>query len=154
MHSHAAASALATEMVLTELIDIVGEEHVSTRASDKLVYATDWSWMPQMWLDRGMQPPSPDFIVHPGSAEEISGVLRIANDYRMPGDALGRRVGHAGRGRSNLWRHPAGRQAPRQNRGDQRNHADRDRAGRCDRRGVGAGAERARADFPALSVVG
>ena len=47
-------SALATEMVLTELIDIVGEEHVSTRASDKLVYATDWSWMPQMWLDRGM----------------------------------------------------------------------------------------------------
>jgi len=77
-------SALATEMVLTELTDIVGEEHVSTRASDKLVYATDWSWMPQMWLDRGMEPPSPDFIVHPGSAEEISGVLRIANNYRIP----------------------------------------------------------------------
>ncbi|MEO8288042.1 MAG: FAD-binding oxidoreductase [Chloroflexota bacterium] len=77
-------SALANEMVRSELADIVGEEHVSTRESDKLVYATDWSWMPQMWLDRGMEPPSPDFIVHPGSAEEISRVLKIANTYRIP----------------------------------------------------------------------
>lgn len=75
---------LAMEMVRTELADIVGEEHVSTRASDKLVYATDWSWMPQMWLDRGMQPPDPDFVVHPASAEEISGLLKVANRYRMP----------------------------------------------------------------------
>jgi alkyldihydroxyacetonephosphate synthase len=71
-------------MVLTELADVVGEEHVSTRASDLLVYATDWSWMPQMWLDRGMEPPSPDFVVHPGSAEEISSILKIANVYRIP----------------------------------------------------------------------
>ena len=64
--------------------DAVGEEHVSTRASDKLVYATDWSWMPQMWLDRGEEAPSPDFIVHPASAEEIARVLQIANTYRVP----------------------------------------------------------------------
>jgi alkyldihydroxyacetonephosphate synthase len=75
---------LEYDMVLSELADAVGEEHVSTRASDKLVYATDWSWMPQMWLDRGEEPPSPDFIVHPGSAEEIARVLQIANTYRVP----------------------------------------------------------------------
>ncbi len=77
-------SALATEMVLSELADAVGGENVSTRAADRLVYATDWSWMPQMWLDRGMEPPSPDVVVHPGSAEEISRVLKIANVYRIP----------------------------------------------------------------------
>ena len=75
---------LEYDMVLSELADAVGEEHISTRASDKLVYATDWSWMPQMWLDRGEEPPSPDFIVHPGSAEEIARVLQIANTYRVP----------------------------------------------------------------------
>lgn len=71
-------------MVLTELIEAVGEDYVSARESDKLVYSTDWSWMPQMWLDRAMTPPSPDVIVRPGTAEEIARVLQIANVYRMP----------------------------------------------------------------------
>lgn len=82
--THPSARGLALEMVHTELADIVGEEHVSTRATDKLVYATDWSWMSQMWLDRAMTPPSPDFVVHPASAEEISAILKVANVYRMP----------------------------------------------------------------------
>ncbi|MEP7200049.1 MAG: FAD-binding protein, partial [Chloroflexota bacterium] len=69
---------------MSELADVVGAEHVSTRASDRLVYATDWSWMSQMWLDRAMEPPSPDVIVHPANAEEIARVLQIANVYRMP----------------------------------------------------------------------
>ena len=72
------------DMILSELADVVGVEHVSTRASDLLVYSTDWSWMPQMWLDRGQEPVAADVIVHPGSPEEISGVLKIANVYRLP----------------------------------------------------------------------
>jgi len=72
------------DMILSELADAVGEAYVSTRASDLLVYSTDWSWMPQMWLDRGGEPVAPDVIVHPGSPEEISRVLQIANVYRMP----------------------------------------------------------------------
>jgi len=71
-------------MILSELADVVGEEHVSTRDSDKLAYSTDWSWMSQMWLDRGEEPVAPDVVVHPGSAEEISRVLQIANVYRIP----------------------------------------------------------------------
>ncbi len=77
-------SSLAFEMVLTELADTVGECNVSTRPSDKLVYSTDWSWMPQMWLDKAMPPPSPDCIVRPGSPQEVAQVLQIANVYRMP----------------------------------------------------------------------
>ncbi len=71
-------------MIRSELADVVGEEHVSVSEVDKLVYATDWSWMPQMWLDRGQAPPSPDFIVHPADAAEISAILKIANTYRIP----------------------------------------------------------------------
>jgi alkyldihydroxyacetonephosphate synthase len=75
---------LAFGMVLTELADIVGEGRVSVRESDRLVYSTDWSWMPQMWLDRGMRPASPDCVVHPESAEEISAILKVAGRHRVP----------------------------------------------------------------------
>ena len=72
------------DIVLSELADVVGPEHVSTRATDRLVYSTDWSWMPQMWLDRGEEPLAPDVVVHPASPEEISAILKIANVYRIP----------------------------------------------------------------------
>jgi alkyldihydroxyacetonephosphate synthase len=71
-------------MIRSELADAVGEEHTSVSAVDRLVYSTDWSWMPQMWLDRAQEPPAPDIIVHPGSPEEIARVLQIANTYRLP----------------------------------------------------------------------
>ena len=72
------------EMIRSELAEIIGEEHVSVAESDKLVYSTDWSWMPQMWLDRGKPLTKPDYIVHPGSSEEISEIMDVANKYRMP----------------------------------------------------------------------
>src|SRR5258708_19444865 len=79
------------DMILSELADAVGEEHVSIRPTDLVVYSTDWSWMPQMWLDRGQTPVAPDVIVHPGSPEEIARGLKIANVYRLPVVPCGRR---------------------------------------------------------------
>jgi alkyldihydroxyacetonephosphate synthase len=72
------------EMIRSELEEVVGEAHISTKESDRLVYATDWFWLPQMWLDRGQQPTRPDYIVHPGSAEEIAAIMKIANTFRIP----------------------------------------------------------------------
>ncbi len=72
------------DMVLSQFVDLLGQENVSTRESDKLVYATDWSWMLQMWLDRGMEPAKPDFIVHPGTVAEVAGILKLASRYRLP----------------------------------------------------------------------
>ncbi len=72
------------EMIRSELEEIVGEPHISTRQADRLVYATDWFWLPQMWLDRGQQPRMPDYIVHPGTVEEIAEIMKIANSYRIP----------------------------------------------------------------------
>ncbi len=77
------------EMILSELSEIVGPDFVSVKESDKFIYSTDWAWMPQMWLDRGKQLRPPDYIVHPGSAEEISEILEIANKYRIPVVLLG-----------------------------------------------------------------
>ncbi len=78
------AKTMQYEMIRSELEEIVGEGNVSTRESDRLVYATDWFWLPQMWLDRGEQPTKPDYIVHPGSAEEVAAILGVANNYRIP----------------------------------------------------------------------
>src|SRR3990170_2190973 len=72
------------EMIRSELAEIVGLDYVSTKESDKLVYSSDWAWMPQMWLDRGQPLKTPDFIVHPGSAPEISEIMEVANKYRIP----------------------------------------------------------------------
>jgi alkyldihydroxyacetonephosphate synthase len=71
-------------MIHSELEEIVGREYVSIKEADKLVYSTDWFWLPQMWLDRGQTLRPPDFIVHPGSVEEISEILKVANSYKIP----------------------------------------------------------------------
>jgi alkyldihydroxyacetonephosphate synthase len=74
----------ALEMVRSELEDVVGPDHISLSDTDRLAYSTDWSWMPQMWLDRGEATPQPDFIVHPASPDEISTIMKIANTYHIP----------------------------------------------------------------------
>jgi len=75
---------IQTEMIRTELEQVVGIDHISTSEADKLVYSTDWFWLPQMWLDRGQRLRTPDYIVHPGSPQEISEIMKIANNYRVP----------------------------------------------------------------------
>jgi alkyldihydroxyacetonephosphate synthase len=76
-------SQVAQDVVGT-LEGIVGAEFVSTRDADRLIYSVDSFWLPQMWLDRGVRPPGPDVIVHPGSAAEVAEVLKVANAARIP----------------------------------------------------------------------
>ena len=95
------------EMIRSELAEIVGQEYVSVAESDKLVYSTDWSWMPQMWLDRGQPLKKPDYIVHPGSSEEISEIMDVANKYRIPVVPWGGGSGTQGAALTNLWWHSA-----------------------------------------------
>ena len=75
---------LQPEMIRSELAEIVGEPNISTDDTDRLVYSTDWFWLPQMWLDRGESPRKPDYIVRPGSVEDIAAILKIANMYKIP----------------------------------------------------------------------
>ncbi len=72
------------EMIRSELEEVVGPDYISTREADKLVYSCDWFWLPQMWLDRKQRLPAPDYIVHPGTVEEISIIMEIANRHKIP----------------------------------------------------------------------
>lgn len=76
--------AFMPDMILTELEDAVGRENVSTRESDRMIYGVDYFWVGRMWSDRGKTPPMPDYIVRPGTSEEVSKVLIIANYYKIP----------------------------------------------------------------------
>jgi len=71
-------------MIRSELIDAVGAEYVSTNTADQLAHSVDYYWIPEMWHDRGRENPKAEFVVHPSYAEEVSRVLRIANQHRIP----------------------------------------------------------------------
>lgn len=83
-------------MIRTELEDAVGREHVSTRESDMAIHGVDYFWIPRMCADRGQPLPLADFVVRPGSAEEISKVLGIANYYKIPVHTYGGGAGSQG----------------------------------------------------------
>ena len=75
---------LQYQMIRTELEDIVGAEFILTEEADRIIYGVDYMWIPRMWIDRGLVPPIPDFVVLPGSTEEVSAIVKLANQYRIP----------------------------------------------------------------------
>lgn len=82
--SRQASRSYVDAMIRSELTDAVGADYVSSNAADQLGHSIDYYWIPEMWHDRGRENPKPQYIVHPGSAEEVAKVLRIANNYRIP----------------------------------------------------------------------
>ena len=62
------------EKVVDELEKIVGAEHVSTALPDLYSYSQDMTENEPSW---------PDFVVMPGSVEEVQGVLRLANREKI-----------------------------------------------------------------------
>lgn len=75
---------LMFHMICSELEDAVGAENVSTKKSERAVYSVDYFWLSRKWQDAGEDGPMPDVIVRPGSAEEVSKVMKIASYYRIP----------------------------------------------------------------------
>lgn len=72
-------------MIFDELADAVGGyDNVSVETSDRATYGVDYFWLGRMWQDRGQVPPMPDWIVRPGSSQEVSKVVKIANYYKIP----------------------------------------------------------------------
>ena len=57
------------------LEEVVGREHVRTDEGALVTFSTDATP-----LERGR----PDAVVFPATAEEVAGVLRIANEQRVP----------------------------------------------------------------------
>ena len=84
------------DMILSELEDAVGEDNVSVCKGQKLAYGTDYFWLARMIVDKGGEPALPDYVVRPGSAEEVSKVLKIANYYKLPVQTWGGGSGSQG----------------------------------------------------------
>ncbi|MFZ5632866.1 MAG: FAD-binding oxidoreductase [Bacillota bacterium] len=62
-----------------ELVDIVGEENLSSDQADLIPYMKD-SYTALM----RKAIPFPDFVVMPRSTGEVQGIIRLANKYRVP----------------------------------------------------------------------
>lgn len=88
--------AFMSDMIRSELEDVVGVENVSVALSDRATYGVDYFWIGRMWQDRGQIPPMPDWIVRPGSAQEVSKLLKIANYYKIPVNIWGGGSGSQG----------------------------------------------------------
>lgn len=75
---------LNQKMIESELADIVGRDFVITDKTDLMIYGVDYFWLPRMLVDRGQTPPLPDFVVLPGTVEEVSAIVKLANRHRIP----------------------------------------------------------------------
>ena len=75
---------LLFNIIKNELMDIVGPEDVSVREAERLVYGVDYYLVPQIWMDRGLETPKPDWIVFPGSADEVCRIMKLATRMRIP----------------------------------------------------------------------
>ena len=82
-------SSFLTAMIESELEDAVGRENVSTSMADRLIYGYDCYWLSNHLSANGKMPPIADCVVSPGSTEEVSKVLQIANYYRIPVTTVG-----------------------------------------------------------------
>ncbi|HEY6627492.1 MAG TPA: FAD-binding oxidoreductase, partial [Acidimicrobiia bacterium] len=71
-------------MLLHELGDVVGAKNVSVDPGDLAAQAADWSWMSQLYRLHGIELPTADVMVRPGSSQEVADVVRIASDHRVP----------------------------------------------------------------------
>jgi|UniRef100_A0A7C3WRY0 glycolate oxidase len=77
---------MLSETVSGEIIRIVGSENALTSPEERFCYAYDATDLTAM----------PDLVVFPGSAEEISQILELANRHRFPVVPRGAGTGRAG----------------------------------------------------------
>jgi alkyldihydroxyacetonephosphate synthase len=78
------SGALVFDVIKNEIMDIVGYDDVTVQEAERIAYALDSYLVPQIWLDKGLAPPKPDWIVFPESADEISRLLKLASRHRIP----------------------------------------------------------------------
>src|SRR5512136_627178 len=66
---------MAESSLIKKLTDVVGSKYASDEPFVLQSYSQDFGAMP---------PSKPDVVVRPGTTEEVSAVMKIANEYRVP----------------------------------------------------------------------
>ena len=72
------------DKLVSQLIEIVGTEWVSTEESDRVAYSKDYQLITNRWIMEGTIPGLPHVIVWPENEPEISKILKIANEQKIP----------------------------------------------------------------------
>jgi len=72
------------EKVVSKLESILGEKNVSTRDIDKIAYSKDTTLITLNWALQGKLAGVPDIITWPETAEQISQILKLANEEKIP----------------------------------------------------------------------
>jgi alkyldihydroxyacetonephosphate synthase len=72
------------EKLSSQLSKIVGKEWVSTEDADLVAYSKDYQLITNRWIMEGKLPAKPHIIVWPESESQISKILKIANDRKIP----------------------------------------------------------------------
>lgn len=77
-------TAFRREMLRSELAGIVGGQWVVVEEEDVQVYGVDHFWLPRLLVDRDARLPVPDLVVLPADAGELSSILALAQQHRIP----------------------------------------------------------------------
>jgi len=69
---------------LKALRQIVGDKYVSTSDADRTIYSRDCNPVSIIWSSEGVIQHPPDFVVWPGSVEEVVKIVRLAAERKIP----------------------------------------------------------------------
>ncbi|MCJ7700777.1 MAG: FAD-binding oxidoreductase [Anaerolineales bacterium] len=72
------------DQIRIEFESLIGKDNVLSNEMDRLAYGVDYFWVPRMLIDRGESVPLPDIVVKPGTVDEVSAIVKLANIYRLP----------------------------------------------------------------------
>jgi alkyldihydroxyacetonephosphate synthase len=72
------------DQIRLEIESLIGKDNVLSSEMDRLAYGVDYFWVPRMLIDRGGSVPLPDIVVKPGTVDEVSAIVKLANIYRLP----------------------------------------------------------------------
>lgn len=71
-------------MLQEELSKILGKDNVSCKEIDLLAYSSDSTLISLNWMIEGKIAALPDLVVWPETTEQISAVLKVANEFKIP----------------------------------------------------------------------
>ncbi|MHA1110709.1 MAG: FAD-binding oxidoreductase [Promethearchaeota archaeon] len=72
------------DKLITQLAEIVGTEWTSTEEADLVAYSKDYQLITNRWIMEGTLPGLPHIIVWPENEPQISQILKIANERKIP----------------------------------------------------------------------
>ena len=72
------------QKIISKLIEILGKDNVSDEEIDILAYTKDMTLISLNWVIQGQIAGLPDIITFPETIDQISKILKLANEEKIP----------------------------------------------------------------------